>query len=163
MVVTPRIDLCTFRGWEERMKAMRSILTAGLMTVVMSGNTFGQQDDRLGKLSFPTSCDPAVQAQFERGVAMIHSYWFLIARRTFEDVLQKDPNCAIAYWGIAADFLGNTLGHHSDPSGCPGGAGGTGKRARDQNHAARARLDRSVERLLPGLRQDPRQRQVGHL
>jgi hypothetical protein len=135
------------------MKAMRSILTAGLMTVVMSGNAYGQQDDRLGKLSFPTSCDPAVQAQFERGVAMIHSYWFLIARRTFEDVLQKDPNCAIAYWGIAADFLG----------GCPGGLGGTGKRARDQNHAARARLDRSVERLLPGLRQDPRQRQVGHL
>jgi len=116
VVVTPRIELCTFRGWEERMKAMRSILTAGLMTVVMSGNAYGQQDDRLGKLSFPTSCDPAVQAQFERGVAMIHSYWFLIARRTFEDVLQKDPNCAIAYWGIAADFLGNTLATTPTPA-----------------------------------------------
>src|SRR5262249_53704871 len=63
----------------------------------------------LGKLSFPTSCDPAIQAEFERGVAMIHSYWFLIARRTFEGVLQKDPNCAIAYWGIALDYLGNSL------------------------------------------------------
>jgi hypothetical protein len=50
-----------------------------------------------------------VQGEFERGVAMIHSYWFLIARRTFERVLQQDPNCAIAYWGIALDYLGNTL------------------------------------------------------
>ena len=91
------------------MKAMRLTLTAGLMTAVLGCDAFGQQDDRLGRLSFPTSCNPAVQAEFDRGVAMIHSYWFLIARRTFEDVLQKDPNCAIAYWGIAADYLGNTL------------------------------------------------------
>jgi tetratricopeptide (TPR) repeat protein len=91
------------------MKTMRLTLTAGLMTAVLSSNAIGQQDDALGKLSFPTSCNPAVQAEFERGVAMIHSYWFLIARRTFEGVLQKDPNCAIAYWGIALDYLGNTL------------------------------------------------------
>ena len=91
------------------MKAMRLTLTAGFMTAVLGCDAFGQQDDRLGRLSFPTSCNPAVQAEFDRGVAMIHSYWFLIARRTFEDVLQKDPNCAIAYWGIAADYLGNTL------------------------------------------------------
>jgi hypothetical protein len=42
-------------------------------------------------------------------VAMIHSYWFLIARIVFEGVLQQDPNCAIAYWGIAMDQLGNSL------------------------------------------------------
>ena len=33
------------------------------------------QEDKLGKVSFPTSCDPKVQAQFERGVAMLHSFW----------------------------------------------------------------------------------------
>jgi hypothetical protein len=38
-----------------------------------------QQDEKLGKPSFAISCDPKVQAEFERGVAMIHSYWFLIA------------------------------------------------------------------------------------
>src|SRR5262249_20524018 len=42
-------------------------------------------------------------------VAMIHSYWFGVARRVFEGVLQKDPGCAIAYWGIALDLLGNSL------------------------------------------------------
>ena len=50
-----------------------------------------------------------MQAEFERGVAMIHSYWFLIARRTFEGVLREDPNCAMAYWGIALDLLNNSL------------------------------------------------------
>ena len=43
------------------------------------------------EVAFPTSCDPKVQAEFERGVAMIHSYWFLVARRVFEGVLQQDP------------------------------------------------------------------------
>src|SRR4029450_2936804 len=40
---------------------------------------------------------------------MIHSYWFLIARRTFEGVLREDPSCAMAYWGIALDLLNNSL------------------------------------------------------
>src|SRR5262249_28934149 len=70
---------------------------------------FAQQDEKLGKLSFSTSCDPKVQAEFERGLANIHSDWFIYGRRTFEGVLQQDPSCAIAYWGIALDFLGNTL------------------------------------------------------
>ena len=67
------------------------------------------QQEKLGKVSFPTSCDPKVQAQFERGVAMLHSYWFINARKTFESVLQQDPGCAMAHWGIAVDLLGNSL------------------------------------------------------
>src|SRR5262249_39102388 len=57
----------------------------------------------------PTSCDPKVQAEFNRGVAMLHSFWFLIARRTFEGIAQQDPGCAMAYWGIAMDYLGNSF------------------------------------------------------
>ncbi|HEY3067802.1 MAG TPA: hypothetical protein VGL09_18590 [Methylomirabilota bacterium] len=77
-----------------------------VLSLPMSGRA---QPDKLGKVTFPTSCDPRVQAQFERGVAMLHSYWFLEARKTFEAVLQQDPSCAMAYWGIAVDLLGNTL------------------------------------------------------
>ena len=87
----------------------RRILFAGLISAALTNPTFAQQDEKLGRLSFPTSCDPKVQAEFERGVAMVHSYWFTIARRTFEGVLRQDPNCAMAYWGIALDILGNTL------------------------------------------------------
>jgi tetratricopeptide (TPR) repeat protein len=90
------------------MKPKNLMLVAGIIAALSSG-AFAQQDEKLGKLSFPTSCDPKVQAEFERGVAMIHSYWFLIARRTFESVLRQDPNCAMAYWGIALDLLNNSL------------------------------------------------------
>jgi hypothetical protein len=60
-------------------------------------------------VTFPISCDPGVQVEFDRGVAMLHSYWFLIARRKFEAILQQDPGCAMAYWGVAMDLLGHTL------------------------------------------------------
>jgi tetratricopeptide (TPR) repeat protein len=90
------------------MKPKCLMLVAGI-TAALSCSAFGQQDEKLGKLSFPTSCDPKLQAEFERGVAMIHSYWFLIARRTFEGVLRQDPACAMAYWGIALDLLNNSL------------------------------------------------------
>jgi tetratricopeptide (TPR) repeat protein len=90
------------------MKPKCLILVAGI-TAALNCAAFGQHDEKLGKLSFPTSCDPKVQAEFERGVAMIHSYWFLIARRTFEGVLRQDPDCAMAYWGIALDLLNNSL------------------------------------------------------
>jgi tetratricopeptide (TPR) repeat protein len=89
------------------MNLRRSLFAAGVIATVLPGSTFGQQDDRLGNVTFPTSCDPKVQAEFNRGVAMLHSFWFLIARRTFEGILQQDPSCAIAYWGIAMDYLGN--------------------------------------------------------
>ena len=63
----------------------------------------------LGTVSFPTSCKPTVQTEFEKGVAMLHSYWFSYAGKTFRGVLEQDPACAMAYWGIALDLMGNTL------------------------------------------------------
>src|SRR4029453_6823726 len=89
-------------------KSTRALIATFAIAVLGNG-ALAQQNDNLGKLSFPTTCDPKVQAEFERGVAMIHSYWFTIARRTFEGILQQDPNCAMAHWGIALDLLGNTL------------------------------------------------------
>src|SRR5215470_19398987 len=91
------------------MKPTRPILIASLITAALGGGALAQQDDKLGKVIFPTSCSPAVQGDFERGVAMLHSYWFTYARKTFEGILQKDPGCAMALWGVAMDLLGNTL------------------------------------------------------
>jgi hypothetical protein len=67
------------------------------------------QHHELGAVSFPTSCNPSVQAEFETGVAMLHSYWFNYAGKQFRGVLDKDPSCAMAYWGVALDLMGNTL------------------------------------------------------
>jgi hypothetical protein len=65
--------------------------------------------DALGKVTFPTSCEPKVQALFERGVAQLHSFWFTTAGKTFESVLEQDSTCAIAAWGIAVNIAGNPL------------------------------------------------------
>jgi len=57
--------------------------------------------EKLGTVSFPTSCAPAVQKAFERGVALLHSFWYDEAQHQFAEVAAKDPNCAMAYWGQA--------------------------------------------------------------
>ncbi len=57
--------------------------------------------ERLGTVSFETSCTPGVSAVFNRGVALLHSFWHDQAFIAFERVASEDPNCAIAYWGEA--------------------------------------------------------------
>jgi len=61
-------------------------------------------DENLGTVSFATSCAPAVQSQFERGVALLHSFEYEVADAQFEEVAKKDPRCAMAYWGQAMTF-----------------------------------------------------------
>jgi tetratricopeptide (TPR) repeat protein len=61
-------------------------------------------DEQLGTVSFPTSCAPAVQKSFERGVALLHSFWYEEAEKQFAEVAQKDPKCAMAHWGEAMTF-----------------------------------------------------------
>jgi tetratricopeptide (TPR) repeat protein len=95
---------------------MRNTLASiGLLVVVALPVSGFAQADKLGKVSFPTSCDAKVQAQFERGVAMLHSYWFTEARKVFDSVLQQDPSCAMAYWGLAVNYLGNSLAAAPSP------------------------------------------------
>jgi hypothetical protein len=70
----------------------------------------GRPPEQLGKVIFPTSCDPKVQATFERGVALLHSFWFPEARKVFMQVVQEDPSCAMAYWGLGVNRLLNPFG-----------------------------------------------------
>jgi tetratricopeptide (TPR) repeat protein len=81
----------------------------GLLGAMMLTLPVLAQPGTLGKVTFPTSCDARVQANFERGVAMLHSYWFTEARKVFEAVLEQDAGCAMAYWGLAVNYLGNSL------------------------------------------------------
>ena len=91
---------------------MKRALTVAVLfgtLAVLLGAAQHEGHGQLGKVSFPTSCNANVQAEFERGVAMLHSYWFNYAGKTFRAVLEQDPTCAMAYWGLALDLLGNTL------------------------------------------------------
>src|SRR5512147_106914 len=66
---------------------------------------FAQHDhpapEKLGKVSFPTSCSPAVKPQFERALALLHSFTYTEAEKAFRQVAASDPKCAMAHWGVA--------------------------------------------------------------
>jgi tetratricopeptide (TPR) repeat protein len=56
---------------------------------------------QLGTVHFPVSCAASVQKPFERGVALLHSFWYEEAEKQFGDIAKDDPKCAMAQWGLA--------------------------------------------------------------
>ena len=94
---------------------MRSLLATVVSIAALAAAIPAQGAEQLGKVTFPTSCDPKVQAQFERGVAMLHSFWYTAAEKTFRDVVEQDPSCAIARWGFASILMGNPLAGQGTP------------------------------------------------
>jgi tetratricopeptide (TPR) repeat protein len=56
---------------------------------------------QLGTVVFPVSCAPAVRKPFERGVALLHSFWYEEAEKEFTQIAVDDPNCVMAHWGLA--------------------------------------------------------------
>src|SRR5216683_1212432 len=88
------------------MKITRVLLFASILT--LSSSCFAQNashhhdaDEKLGTVSFPISCAPATQAQFERGVALLYSFEYENADNQFQEIEKKDPSCAMIYWGEA--------------------------------------------------------------
>jgi tetratricopeptide (TPR) repeat protein len=57
--------------------------------------------EQLGTVNFPVSCAASVQKPFERGVALLHSFWYEEAEKEFAQIAKDDPSCAMAHWGIA--------------------------------------------------------------
>jgi tetratricopeptide (TPR) repeat protein len=55
----------------------------------------------LGSVSFQTSCKQQVREEFNRAVALLHSFWLDEAEKTFKSVAMRDPDCAMAQWGVA--------------------------------------------------------------
>ncbi|HEY7288364.1 MAG TPA: hypothetical protein VH583_00910, partial [Vicinamibacterales bacterium] len=66
--------------------------------------------EKLGTVAFSTSCAAAAQGQFDRGVALLHSFEFGRAIDQFNATLAADPSCAMAEWGIAMSRWGNPFG-----------------------------------------------------
>jgi len=63
--------------------------------------------EKLGTVHFPVSCNAEAQAQFQRAVALLHSFWWPEAAKAFTTVSQTDPSCAMSYWGNAMTLLQN--------------------------------------------------------
>ena len=93
------------------MNHKNSLALALAVLLPASGLSLAQQKptEQLGKVSFLTSCDRKVQPAFDRAVAMLHSFWFQQGEKAFREILERDPTCAVATWGIASILIGNTF------------------------------------------------------
>jgi tetratricopeptide (TPR) repeat protein len=78
--------------------------------LLLSGTGYADQgtEGRLGTVHFATSCG-AVQQKFERAVALLHNFHYPETVKAFQAVIKDDPDCAIAYWGLAVSEMPNPL------------------------------------------------------
>ncbi|WP_237059796.1 hypothetical protein [Microbulbifer sediminum] len=60
----------------------------------------GERQD-IGTVSFSTSCSTSVQTDFNRAVALLHHMMYVQSQELFADIARRDPDCAMAYWGVA--------------------------------------------------------------
>lgn len=90
-------------------------LATGVALAQQEHMTHGNPPEQLGKVHFQTTCSPAVGQDFDRAVALLHSFWFSAAIDAFQGVSVKDPTCAMAHWGIAMSWWGNPFGGFRPP------------------------------------------------
>src|SRR5256884_3453648 len=99
------------------MKSILSLVAGGIASLLLVALAWADADpvtqarstEKLGRVLFKTSCTPGAQKQFERALAMLHSFHFPETIKTFTAVPETDPSCAIAYWGIAVSTRPNPL------------------------------------------------------
>jgi hypothetical protein len=94
------------------MKLSRLFLVASLAVLLCPFTLRAQEMDqhkhemgeKLGRVNFPVSCNKAAQQQFNRAVALLHSFWYEEAGKAFVEVTRTDPKCGMGYWGVAMSF-----------------------------------------------------------
>jgi Tfp pilus assembly protein PilF len=74
---------------------------------------------QLGNVHFATSCNETAQRRFDRAMRYQHSFWYQQSKEIYEDVIKADPDCAIAYWGIALALWNNPHGQPPAPNLVP--------------------------------------------
>jgi tetratricopeptide (TPR) repeat protein len=105
-----------------RTSSAASIAVAAIAWISSAPAASSQEetDQRLGTVHFDTSCNETAQRRFDRGMRYQHSFWYRESKEIFEEVLKADPECGIAYWGIAMSLLNNPH-NPPPPSNLPAG------------------------------------------
>jgi len=119
------------------------IFAAATATAAMIASASAQQaaDDHLGSVHFPISCN-AVQAKFDRAVALLHNFFYPETVKAFQAIIKEDPDCAIAYWGLAMSELPNPLVPPFPPANLKAGS-----EAIQQGKTAKTQTPREAEYL----------------
>jgi hypothetical protein len=74
------------------------------------------KQEKLGTVNFPVSCNEPAQKEFNRAMALFHSFWFTPAIDSFNQVLKHDAECGMAHWGIAFMTMGNPFAWPANPN-----------------------------------------------
>jgi tetratricopeptide (TPR) repeat protein len=90
-----------------RKNFIAAILLSFVASIRMAQEQQHGNAEKLGTVHFATSCDESAQNEFDRAVALLHSFQFSRAIDGFDAVLGQDPACGIAYWGIALSDWSN--------------------------------------------------------
>lgn len=98
-----------------------SSLTPGAGAHEDEARSAGTQE-KLGIVNFPVSCNAAAQQEFNRAMALFHSFWWDVGKQSFAKVRELDPSCGMAEWGIAWMSLGNPFTWPSNPNAAKAGA-----------------------------------------
>jgi hypothetical protein len=97
-----------------------AIISAATLGASTPGLAQENADQKLGTVHFETSCNEIAQRRFDRAMRYQHSFWYSASREIYQEALNADPQCAIAYWGIALSLLGNPHGAIPAPNLPPG-------------------------------------------
>jgi hypothetical protein len=92
-----------------RIVVLVAILCTVLSGIVVTARDGRGADEKLGTVHFPVSCTPEAQQQFDRAMALLHSFFYPETVKAFTQVTQTDPTCAMGYWGIAISHRQNPL------------------------------------------------------
>jgi tetratricopeptide (TPR) repeat protein len=87
-------------------------LVAAILLTLVASRSLAQEHqhgkgEKLGVVYFATSCNAGAQKEFNRAVALLHSFQFSRAIQGFNAVLGHDAACGIAHWGIALSDWSN--------------------------------------------------------
>lgn len=62
-------------------------------------------NSNIGEIHFDVSCNENVQQDFNYALGMLHHMMYASSRELFKEILEKDPDCAMAHWGIATTLF----------------------------------------------------------
>ena len=123
------------------MKTRSFMFAVATAAMIVPAHAQQANDDRLGTVHFPVSCS-AVQGKFDRAVAMLHNFFYPETVKAFQAIIKEDPDCAIAYWGLAMSELPNPLVPPFPPANLKAGS-----EAIQQGKAAKTQTLREAEYL----------------
>lgn len=83
------------------------------LTAADEGHHHALTEQEVGSVHFANSCSKAVQSDLQHAVALLHSFQYEQTRKVFNDISKKDPQCAVAQWGVAMSHY-HGLWHNGD-------------------------------------------------